>query len=166
MWTTNDSKGRNHNLLHRMKHIYNLRIKLLFILPLPKLWPNYLVIQWCQAYQRAKCLLFMLKVKLQNTPNWDSQKNICDNTCQKKKKVHFFQLLLSPAVLPHSLAMSSNRCLFKLHWRTASWDWKWSPTSQAWPFTSGVRFPALVKAHTSQIPLWGPAQDVQVVEFH
>lgn len=128
MWITNDSKGRNDNLLHRMKHIYNLRIKLLFILLLPQLWLNYLVSQWCQAYQRAKWLLFMLKVKLRNASDWGSYKNICDNACQKKK-IHFFQLLLSPAVLPHSLAMSSNRCLFKLHWRTASWDRKWSPTS-------------------------------------
>lgn len=64
--------------------------------------------------------------------------------------------------------------------------WPWAPTDaysnytekqhhgtgndlhrhQAWPFTSGARFPGLVKAHTSQIPLWWPAQDVQMVEFH
>lgn len=166
MWITNDSKGRNDNLLHRMKHIYNLRIKLLFILLLPQLWLNYLVSQWCQAYQRAKWLLFMLKVKLRNASDWGSYKNICDNACQKKKK---------------SISFSSF-----CHLQYYPIPWPWAPTDaysnyteeqhhgtgndlqhhQAWPFTSGVGFPGLVKAHTSQIPLWWPAQDVQVVEFH
>lgn len=133
-------------------------------------YPSFdLIIWWSNGVRRTRepNVCYSCWKSNYRIPQTETHRKISVTThAKKKKKVHFFQLLLSPAVLPHSLAMSSNRCLFKLHWRTASWDWKWSPTSQAWPFTSGVRFPALVKAHTSQIPLWGPAQDVQVVEFH
>lgn len=164
MWMASDSKGRNGNLLHGKKHIRNLRIKLLFILLLPELWPNYLVSQRCLAYQGAKWLLFMLKTKLRNAPDWGSHKNIWDNTCQKRSISFgsFYHLQYYPPPWPRAPTDACSNYTEEQHHGTGSEH----QCHQAWPFTSGNKFPGLVKAHTSQIPLWWPAQDVQVVEFH
>lgn len=75
--------------------------------------------------------------------------------------------LLSAADSTHSLAMSSDTDVYSITAKN-NITWPEMTFSVNWPdpLMSGVKFPSLAKAHTSQIPLWWPAQDVQVMEFY